>query len=39
MSPLAKYVAIMFAIDMGIYLVRFLVGCAKGGSKAKCEKA
>ncbi len=39
MSPLAKYVAIMFAIDMGIYLVRFLVGCAKRGLNAQSEKA
>ena len=39
MSPLAKYVVIMFAIDIGIYLVRFLAWFAKGESKAKCEKA
>lgn len=39
MSTLAKYVVIMFAIDMGIYVIRFVLRCAQRGLKAPDEKA
>ena len=38
MSKLAWYVAIMFAIDMAIYLIRFIVVVARGSRTESCDR-